>query len=154
MLKSDVVTTSKCYVTELISEKKARQIAEEFSREVARKIDGHLKAVVVIGSLADGNYKAGKSDTVLIVDDDFTREQKIEVKQIAISFRDKYGIPKDFGAVVIKETELKPPFEPTQELVPEILRLKRQGVIISGNYVLSNISEPTIEDIKGVPPTF
>ncbi|CAH1232698.1 hypothetical protein PAECIP111891_07070 [Paenibacillus allorhizoplanae] len=68
MLKSDVVTTSKCYVTELISEKKARQIAEEFSREVARKIDGHLKAVVVIGSLADGNYKAGKSDidTVLI----------------------------------------------------------------------------------------
>ena len=140
----------------MVSEKEAWDISKKFSDGIADIIGSHLKAVIVIGSLAGGYYRPGISDidTAIIVDDECSEELKIQVRKVATFFRDKFDIPKDFGAVVIKEQELIPPYDPTLELVPEILRLKHQGVIVEGTYDLRNIPEPTNEDFKSYAQVF
>lgn len=140
----------------MVSEESAWEISREFSDEVVHILGHHLKAVVVIGSLAGGNYRPGISDidTAVIAGDKCSKEQKLQVRKVATFFRDKYNIPKDFGAVIITEQELIPPYDPSRELVPEILRLKRQGVIVGGKYDLVNIPEPTDEDFKSYARIF
>lgn len=140
----------------MLSEKRAWKISREFSYEIANIIGKNLKAVVVIGSLAGGYYRPGTSDidTAVIVDDECPREQKLQIRKIANIYRDKYSIPKDLGAVIIMEQELYPPYDPNRELVPEILRIKHQGIIVQGFYDISKIPVPTNEDFKSYARVF
>lgn len=151
-----MVNMSFLQVVTVVSEKEAWEISKEFSHGVAQITGKNLKAVIVIGSLAGGNYRPGTSDIdiAVIVDDECSQEQKLQVRERATFFRDKYAIPKDFGAVIIMEKELFPPYDPAQELVPEILRLKHQGIIIQGFYELDKIPEPTKEDFKSYARVF
>jgi predicted nucleotidyltransferase len=140
----------------MILENQAWKIAKCFAQDVARLTGEHLIAVSVIGSLASGFYRPGKSDidTVVILRDDYDDEMVESVKALAHQYSILYNVPKGFGAVIIREQELSPPYDPEREFVPEILRLKRQGIVILGDYNLQSIPEPSQEDFQAYTKVF
>ena len=110
----------------------------------------------MIGSLATGQYHPGRGDidTVIIARDsipDRLREKLGELRRVYVS---KYNIPKGFGGIVLRERDLKPPYDPEKELVPEIYRLLEQGKPIWGEYDLSSISTPSRDDIRAYAKVF
>ena len=139
-----------------ISEARAWQLAGEFAQAVIAAVPADVMAVVVIGSLATGAYRPGRSDidTLLVVRDQTADRTIRAIRQLRDDFRQTCAIPKGLGAVIIRERELWPPYDPEQELVPEILRLKQQGVVIRGGLDLASIPEPTAADIHGYIDVF
>lgn len=107
---------------EVIMTEQAWEIARQSAREAAAQLGDQLRAVILIGSLAEGAYRPGRSDidTALIVRDAVTRAGA--VRDLAQHFQTCYRVPKSFGAVVIRERELHPPYDPERGLVKEILR--------------------------------
>ena len=93
----------------VISEAEAMEIVRKFLRELRRR--GDLLALYVIGSLGGGYYRPGQSDidTVIVVRDDAMITQE-RVNKIANKYWKRYKIPKGFGSVMIRESELSPPY--------------------------------------------
>lgn len=133
-----------------ISEDLAWTIAREFADAVAMALGEHLRAVVVIGSLGGRTYRPGTSDidTVVVVDDGSDASDEAAVEEIRKRTQSVHAVPKDFGVVLLRERELRPPFTPESEIVNEIIRLKRQGVVIHGELDLAAIPEPTESEIR------
>ncbi len=106
--------------------------------------------MVLVGSLATGSYRTGRSDidTIVIVREGASAGTPGAVRAIADRYRDLHRIPKDFGAVVIREGELPPPHDPERGLATEALRLRRQGVVLWGDYDVLTIPEPPPEDLR------
>lgn len=76
------------------------------------------------------------------------------VRTLAAGYRDTYEVPKGFGAVLVRERELRPPYDPHAELVPEILRLKQHGVLIWGAHKKELVPEPSAEDFRAYARVF
>lgn len=116
----------------LIGEQQAWGIARALASEIAALVGDKLRAVCAIGSLAGGGYRPGRSDidTVAIVCDDGLRETEASIQGLADEFRKRLGIPKEIGTVVIAESKLLPPYDAREELIPEILRLRHQGIVL------------------------
>jgi hypothetical protein len=131
-----------------ITMEQAWTIARQFAREVGEQLGDHARAVVAIGSLATEAYRPGRSDidTALIVRD--TTPPTHRLQALAQQYRIWHGIPKDFGAVVVRERELRPPYDPKRGLVKEMLRLKRQGIVLWGSYDLRALPEPSAADFR------
>lgn len=144
-------------MSNVITRERALEIVEEFQQEIASIESGGILAIYLIGSLGGGYYRAGQSDidTVIIVKDDSVITQE-KMDEIADKYQKKYSIPKGFGAIMIYERELFPPYIKSQieefEFSIEIARLKTQGFLFYGQYNLDSIPMPTkehlIEDAK------
>jgi predicted nucleotidyltransferase len=132
----------------VIHEEQAWVIARAFAEDVASLLGQRLLAVYVIGSLACGSYRPGRSDidTLLIVGSDCSPADEDAVDALRKGVQEAYGVPKDFGGTVIRRDKLLPPYDPVEELVPEILRLKHQGVLVWDTYDLTSVPDPTRED--------
>ena len=132
----------------IIHKDQAWAIARTFAEDAANLLRQGLLAVYVIGSLAGGNYRPGRSDidTLLIVSSGSTTSDQNAVEDLRRRVRAAHGGLKDFGAVVITEGKLQPPYDPVEELVPEILRLKHQGALIWGAFDLASVPDPTRDD--------
>ena len=134
----------------VISEAKAMEIVHKFLRELRRKGDGIL-ALYVIGSLGGGYYRPGQSDidTVIIVADDAAITQE-RVNKIANKYWKRHRIPKGFGSVMIRLSELSPPYLKSEtdefEFTVELARLKTQGKAVFGGIDIDTISMPSRED--------
>lgn len=141
---------------ELISEQQAWSTARALASEIAVRVGDMLKAVCVIGSLAGGGYRPGRSDidTVAIVCDDGLRETDARIQALAGEFRKRTGVSKEIGVVVVAESKLRPPYNPKEELVPEILRLRHQGIVVYGEYDLNSIPDPTPADFVAYAKVF
>jgi hypothetical protein len=137
---------------EIISEKRAWEIIDEFVNDLIQLDQNSLLAVYVIGSLGGGYYRPGKSDidTIVIVKNDAVVTQE-EVDRIATGYWHKYHIPKGFGSIVAAERDLVPPYQKSEdfdfEFSMEIVRLKLQGKAVYGSYDLSKILMPTKNDL-------
>jgi len=137
-------------VSDVISEEKALVIVHEFLSEILYAEKGVL-ALYVIGSLGGGYYRPGQSDidTVIIVRDDVVISQE-QIDIIAEKYHAKYNVPKGFGSVMIRESELLPPYIKSEleefEFTSEIARLKTQGKAIYGSIKTDSIKMPTKED--------
>lgn len=133
-----------------ISETKALEIVHEFLFEL-RSISKDILSLYVIGSLGGGYYRQGQSDidTVIIVRDNAAITQQ-EVDEIAGKYQEKYNVPKGFGSIMIRESELSPPYTKSEtdefEFTVEIARLKVQGKPIYGSIQLEDIAMPTKAD--------
>jgi len=133
-----------------ITEARAMEIVHKFLREIRRK-DGGILALYVIGSLGGGYYRPGQSDidTVIIVRDDAAITQE-RVNKIANRYWKRYKIPKGFGSVMIRLSELSPPYLKSEtdefEFTVELARLKTQGRAIFGEIDLDDIRMPSRED--------
>ena len=132
-----------------ITEARALEIVEEFCHEIT-VIEDSILAVYLVGSLGGGYYRPGQSDidTVIIVKDDAKITQG-KMDEIAERYHIKYAIPKGFGSVMIREHELYPPYHKSEdeefEFGVEIARLKIQGRLAWGNFLLSAVPMPTKE---------
>jgi len=134
----------------IISEKKAIEIVHEFLSELKKEDENNILALYVIGSLGGGYYRPGQSDidTVIIVKNEYKLTQE-KVDKIANKYWEKYDIPKGFGSVLMRMSELSPPYIRNEEFfMTEIARLKTQGKLIFGEFDLNNIKMPTVEDFK------
>lgn len=135
----------------MITEEKAFEIIEEFYKEIQSLEPEGILALYVIGSLGGGYYRPGQSDidTVIIVKDDYPITQE-EMETIGDRYQEKYQIPKGFGAVLIRERDLFPPYlksiEEEFEFTVEIARLKTQGYLFKGSYDLETVPMPTRDD--------
>jgi hypothetical protein len=111
----------------VISEHEAWRIAKFFAEDVEHCVGKDLIAVFVIGSLSIGSYHAGRSDidTMIVVREKLSDNTRQTIRTLASSYCGRYQVPKDFGAVTVTESDLYPPYNPEQELVPEIIRLKK-----------------------------
>ena len=132
-----------------ISESEAWAIAAHFGDEAAELLASNTLAVVVVGSLAAGNYTPGRSDIDLII---VARDECPDSKLRAISdMADRYwketGIQKGFGGYGIRQGDLQPPFGALNEMAFEILQLK-SGRVIKGELDLESIPEPSFEDMR------
>ena len=137
-------------MSEIISETKAIEIVHEFLEELKKEDKDNILALYVIGSLGGGYYRSGQSDidTVIIVKDEYKPTQE-QVDKIANKYWKKYDIPKGFGSVLMRISELSPPYIRNEEFfMTEIARLKSQGKIIFGEFDLNNIKMPTVEDFR------
>ena len=133
-------------MNEPISEKRALEIVDEFARDILREESGII-AIYLIGSLGGGYYRPGQSDidTVIIVRDDAKISQE-RMDEIANHYYEEYHIPKGFGSVMIRESELRPPYTKSIteefEFTVEIARLKVQGTVFWGHYPLDEVIMP------------
>ena len=134
----------------VISEIKALDIVQEFLSELL-SISGDVLALYVIGSLGGGYYRPGQSDidTVVIVRDSAALTQ-LAVDGLAEKYQEKYNVPKGFGAILVQESELSPPYTKSEtdefEFTVEIARLKVQGKPIYGAIKLEDIAMPAKAD--------
>lgn len=143
-------------MTEIISRERAFEIARGFAEEIT---SAHpVKAVFAIGSLGGGYYRPGQSDIDTAIILDCTREEASSheqaIEKTAGQYREKYGVPKDFGAVVMEYEQLFPPYFPAEELVVEIMRIKLQGQLICGDLNPNDIPMPDIESAKACENAF
>jgi hypothetical protein len=131
-----------------ITQEQAWIIVRQFAREIGEQLADQNLAVVLIGSLAAGTYRPGRSDidTAIITRNAVTNAGIVAA--LAQSYWTNYHVPKGFGAVVLHEQELYPPYEPTRGLVKEVLRLKQQGIVLCGHYDLKAIPEPSEQDFR------
>lgn len=137
-----------------ITAEHARALATQFAQEVTRAYGDEVRAIALIGSLAAGSYRPGRSDidTAVIVRDGASPGDAI--RAIARRYAARHQIPKGFGAVVIAERALHPPYDPDRGLAREVLRLRRQGVILQGRYDLRALPEPSAADLRADARTF
>ena len=133
----------------VISEAKALDIVWEFLSELL-SLSSDVLSLYVIGSLGGGYYRPGQSDidTVVIVRDSAAVTQ-LDVENLADKYQEKYSVPKGFGAILVHESELSPPYTKSEteefEFTVEIARLKVQGKPIYGAIKLEEIMLPTKE---------
>jgi hypothetical protein len=125
--------------------------ARDFAVELARAVQP-VEAVVLIGSLATGDYVPGRSDidTAVVLDDDVSGDERAAVRTIANAYQHRYDVPKGFGAVRILRSELRPPFDPVKELAPEVLRVKEQGTLLwsRSDFDLEEVATPSPDDLR------
>ena len=113
----------------VISEKQAWDISELYVQDLLIIGSDSLLAVYAIGSLGGGYYRPGQSDVdaVLLIEDGSERcwgtgnEPNEALKQLNKTYLETYEIPKDFGPFSVQESQLLPPYDPEDELVPEIV---------------------------------
>ena len=144
-------------MTQPISEARAWEIAREFAAEAtSQDVNRYILGIFMIGSLAAEQYHPGRSDidTVIVARDSISDEFRARLKEMRVSYQSKYGIPKGFGGIVLREQDLKPPYDPEKELVPEIYRLLQQGKLIWGEYDLSGIPAPSRDDFRAYAKVF
>ncbi|MDR0288400.1 MAG: GNAT family N-acetyltransferase [Clostridiales bacterium] len=133
-----------------ITETRAMAIVGEFLDDIRRENSGVL-ALYVIGSLGGGYYRPGQSDidTVIIVSNDAEITQK-RTDEIAKKYWQTYEIPKGFGSIMIRLSELSPPYIKSEaeefEFTVEIARLKTQGKAVFGGIDLNDVQMPSKED--------
>lgn len=136
----------------VISKEKAFDIVKEFQNELLTIDPDGILALYLIGSLGGGYYRPRQSDidTVLIVKDNACLTQET-TEEIAAKYQERYHVPKGFGAVLIYERELFPPYLKSEieefEFSVEIARLKTQGLLIYGDYSLDHVPMPTKEHL-------
>lgn len=132
----------------IITREQALEIVNEFKNELLTHDPNGLLALYLIGSLGGGYYRPGQSDidTILIVKENAVLTQE-KAEEIAAVYQERYHVPKGFGAVLIYERELFPPYlkseEEEFEFSVEIARLKTQGFLFYGDYSLDHIPMPT-----------
>ncbi len=137
---------------DIITKEKALDIVSEFKDEIIGLDPVGVLAIYLVGSLGGGYYRPGQSDidTVIIVRNGASISQK-EIEEIADKYYERYSIPKGFGAVVIYEKELFPPYIKSEmeefEFSIEIARLKTQGLLFYGQYSLEHVPMPSPEDL-------
>lgn len=137
-------------MNDVISQRKALDIVQEFLTEILAEEKGIL-ALYVIGSLGGGYYRPGQSDidTVIIVRDDAAISQA-HMDEIAEKYQQRYSVPKGFGSIMMRENELLPPYTKSEieefEFTVEIARLKTQGKAIYGFVNTDDIRMPSKED--------
>ena len=139
----------------VIDEHAAWDILRAYARDCLAISSASLLAIYAIGSLPAGYYRPGQSDidALLIVRDGSdgiwgsNMHPSKPLEDLNRRYQDAYGIPKDFGPFPVQESELYPPYDVEQELVPEIARLKLQGKPIYGAYDLDAVSLPTPDDV-------
>lgn len=139
----------------LISESQAWQIVDIFAQSMVAATDD-IVAIFVIGSLATGAYRLGRSDidTIIVIRDASAEATPATLRRIRDRFQREYAIPKGLGAVVIRYRQLFPPYDPDEELIPEILRLKQQGVIVWGALDITAIPEFDAADLEAYMVVF
>ena len=140
-----------------ISEVHAWEIAREFATEAtSQDVNRYILGIFMIGSLAAKQYRPGWSDidTVIVARNSISDEFRASLKEMRASYQSKYGIPKGFGGIVLREQDLHPPYDPEKELVPEIYRLLQQGKPIWGEYDLSDIPMPSRDDFRAYAKVF
>ncbi|MEF3301681.1 nucleotidyltransferase domain-containing protein [Paenibacillus sp. GYB003] len=131
-----------------ISKEEALRIVNEFAEEAVTLLPNRIIAVFLVGSLATEEYVPGRSDidTILMVSRRIRQEEKTLIKEIARKYRMKYRIPKGFGSVLLTEDDVAGRGENGDpELVPELMRLQKQGVLVWGSCDVSSVQEPTRE---------
>ena len=140
-----------------ISEARAWEIAREFAAEAtSQDVNSYILGIFMIGSLAAKQYHPGRSDinTVIVARNSISEGFRARLKEMRASYQSKYGIPKGFGGIVLREQDLKPPYDPEKELVPEIYRLLQQGKLLWGEYDLSDIPMPSRDDFRAYAKVF
>jgi predicted nucleotidyltransferase len=133
----------------MIDREQAWAIAREFAQEVGARWNTDVLAVLLIGSLATGAYRPGRSDidTVVILRTGATGSIDAELNQLRDHYQATYAIPKGFGAVILREPEIRPPYLEI-DIVPEILRVIEQGQLLWGDINRSVIPRPSNEVIS------
>ena len=140
----------------MISYEKAIDITKQFANIVRDLLKDKLLAVFAIGSLGSDYYRPGQSDIDTIIITSLKREElkiyRKEIRKLADSYQEKFDVPKGFGAILLAEEQLYPPYISEEELILEIYRIKLQSKLIYGNYDITNIPNPSkdaiIEDAK------
>lgn len=135
----------------MISYEKAIDITKQFANIVRGLLKDKLLAVFAIGSLGSDYYRPGQSDIDTIIITSHKREDlkiyRKEIRKLADSYQEKFDVPKGFGAILLAEEQLYPPYISEEELILEIYRIKLQSKLIYGNYDITNIPNPTKKDI-------
>ena len=132
-----------------IGRHRAWSIARNFAVQLAAETrPGDLRAVFLVGSLGGGYYRPGHSDidTALVLADDSLEQTLATRRRLQRQYQVAYGVPKGFGAVPLRLRQLRPPYAPQEELVPEIIRLKEQGTPLWGRFDLDALPYPTDKD--------
>lgn len=135
----------------MITYEQAISIAKQFANNVRNLLKDKLLAVFAIGSLGSDYYRPGQSDIDTIIITSLKREElknyRNDIRKLADSYQEKYNIPKGFGAILLAEQQLYPPYIAEEELILEIYRTKLQSKLIYGNYDITKIPNPTKKDI-------
>lgn len=137
-----------------IDEKDAWQILHRYVADLLAIDADSVLAVYAIGSLGGGYYRSGQSDidSAIIVQDGsahiWGNNQAASPRLQALNqhYLEAYHIPKDFGPFALQARDLFPPYDPAQESVQEIARLKVQSRLVYGSFDLDAVPMPTPED--------
>ena len=89
-------------------------IAKQFANNVRNLLKDKLLAVFAIRSLGSDYYRPGQSDIDTIIIASLKREElknyRNDIRKLADSYQEKYNIPKGFGAILLAEEQLYPPY--------------------------------------------
>ena len=89
-------------------------IAKQFANNVRNLLKDKLLAVFAIWLLGSDYYRPGQSDIDTIIIASLKREElknyRNDIRKLADSYQEKYNIPKGFGAILLAEEQLYPPY--------------------------------------------
>ena len=135
----------------MITYEQAILITKSFANDVRDLIKDKLLAVFAIGSLGSDYYRPGQSDIDTVIITSLKREElklyRRNIRKLADSYQEIFDVPKGFGAIILAEEQLYPPYIAEEELILEIYRTKLQSKLIYGNYDITKIPNPTKKDI-------
>ena len=103
----------------------------------------YIVAIMLTGSLARGSYQPGLSDVNLItvLDDESPDNVRIGVSTLYHQISHGYNI--QFEPIIINHHDFWPPWDNSQCIQPELLRLKASGKVLSGRNIIAELPTPT-----------
>jgi hypothetical protein len=150
--RAGVAGSSGDNVTEVpvLSECDAHAVAMEFASDAVTRCSGDIVAVVLIGSLAVGDYVPGRSDidTAVILDDSASDRTTGVLRDLGGDLHRRHSIPKGFGVEITNHRQLGKPLDPCEELAPVILDITQRGRVIAGALDLGAIRTPDEADLR------
>ena len=122
-----------------ISEAQAWEIAREFATEAtSQDVNRYILGIFMIGSLAAKQYRPGWSDidTVIVARNSISDEFRASLKEMRASYQSQYGIPKGFGGIILREQDLKPPYDPEERACSRDIQASPARHIRSGENMI------------------
>ena len=132
----------------ILDERSAWEAARCFATTVTHRLGADARAVYAVGSLPQGAYRPGLSDIDLVLvlaGDGEIPDAEVEAARREAASAGETRI--DVGCVILRETDLTPPFPPEREVAPEVLRLDDEGLRLTGDDVRPKIVRPKRSDL-------
>lgn len=132
----------------MLSEKKARLIAENLAKTMFQKFDESVLSVCIVGSLASGDFVEGKSDLDLVVI--LKDNEKIDVVRRYVEkwiedTETSAGLKNQIEVFIKIKKALYPPYNLKKQGMLEIARMIYQAEPIVGNLDMKAIPMPPVK---------
>lgn len=142
------------------SEKRAREILQEYLKTITSEYGKYIESIILVGSLSNGSYIEGPGrdiDLVTVLKDTANEEVRNAILMKINETENKFNNDVPIARTVYKLSEMKRPFNTNLELkienkhlleiTIELQRVHESGIVLFGNNIIGDLHVPTREEV-------